>query len=65
MVSVDALWNHLIQRLPISVPFSLQCNARLSELTVNIECIRRGGVLESLTCSFDGQPEENCQLLNQ
>lgn len=43
-----------------AVPFSLECVANVREDTLDIECIRRGGVLDTLTCSFDGLPEENC-----
>lgn len=43
-----------------AVPFSLECNAKVTEDTVDIECVRIGGALEALNCSFDSLPEEDC-----
>ena len=43
-----------------SVDFSVQCDVEVFQLMINIECVMSGGILESIICSFDGQPGETC-----
>ena len=43
------------------VPFSVECDAIVTADTVEVMCVRRGGVLDTLTCVFDNSPAEDCK----